>query len=245
MYSTFDKKDSYANKKTNSMKHQSAKTGHQSEISTYSLFNPKFHMTGTTEAASETDNLCNSNMRGPAFSKQPNIPNEFQQLRDPKIIVLTKQQLKKRNASGKNWHSILFNGKKIYGSDTAITAYDLNHPIRMITSNPQYDGKPILILTGSHGDAFGFNWDANTNGVRRKDLREKLFFNEDKDDRKGEYDRSEPIHIKDVRKTTYQEMEEIINSPDYHVILGYCFSRNDQALRFYTNTNPVTSYVDN
>ncbi|MBS9436402.1 hypothetical protein EAE91_04195 [Photorhabdus noenieputensis] len=40
-------------------------------------------------------------------------------------------------------------------------------------------------------------------------------------------------------------MEEIINSADYHVILGYCFSRNDQALRFYINTNPVTSYVDN
>ncbi|WP_445374376.1 hypothetical protein ACSLVK_20205 [Photorhabdus tasmaniensis] len=53
------------------------------------------------------------------------------------------------------------------------------------------------------------------------------------------------IHIKDVIKTTYQEIEEIINSSDYHVILGYCFSRNDQALRFYTNTNPVTSYVDN
>ncbi|MBS9434450.1 hypothetical protein [Photorhabdus hainanensis] len=77
MYSTFDKKDSYANKKTNSMKHQAAKTDHQSEISTYSLFNPKFHMTGTTEAASETDNLCSSNMRSPVFSKQPNIPNEF------------------------------------------------------------------------------------------------------------------------------------------------------------------------
>ncbi|WP_387465658.1 hypothetical protein, partial [Photorhabdus sp. RM323S] len=34
------------------------------------------------------------------------------------------------------------------------------------------------------------------------------------------------IHIKDVIKTTYQEIEEIINSSDYHVILGYCFSRN-------------------
>ncbi|AKH64595.1 MULTISPECIES: hypothetical protein [Photorhabdus] len=245
MFSIFNRKDSHSSKKANPMKHEAAKTDHQGEIPTDSLFNSKFHMTGKTEAVSETDNLCSSNMRGPAFSKQPNIPNEFQHLHDPKISILTKQQLKRRNTSGKNWHSILFNGKEIYGSDTAITAYDLNHPIRMITSNPDYDGKPILILTGSHGDAFGFNWDANTNGVRRKDLREKLFFNEDRDDRKGEYDRSEPIHIKDVRKTTYQEMEEIINSPDYHVILGYCFSRNDQALRFYTNTNPVKSYIDN
>ncbi|PQQ38587.1 hypothetical protein C6H68_05970 [Photorhabdus luminescens] len=51
-------------------------------------------------------------MKGPAFSKQPNIPNEFQQLRDPRIGILTKQQLEKRNASGKNWHAISFNGKK-------------------------------------------------------------------------------------------------------------------------------------
>ncbi|MGV7961671.1 hypothetical protein QPK13_11355 [Photorhabdus tasmaniensis] len=139
----------------------------------------------------------------------------------------------------------IIDGKEIYSSDTAITAYDLNHLIRMIKFNPHYDGKPILISTGSHGDAFRFNWDANINGVRRKDLREKLFFKEDRYDRKGDYNRSKPIHIKDVIKTTYQEIEEIINSSDYHVILGYCFSRNDQALRFYTNTNPVTSYVDN
>ncbi|AXG42314.1 hypothetical protein GPY51_05285 [Photorhabdus laumondii subsp. laumondii] len=86
---------------------------------------------------------------------------------------------------------------------------------------------------------------AHIKGGKKNNLREKLFFNEDKDDRKGSYYKSKPIHIKDVRKMTYQEMEEIINSPDYHVILGYFFSRNDQALRFYTNTNPVTSYVDN
>ncbi|RAW92385.1 hypothetical protein [Photorhabdus laumondii] len=147
MYSTFDKKDSYANKKTNSIKHQSAKIDYQSEISTNSLFNPKFHMTGTTKAASETDNLCNSNMKGPAFSKQPNIPNEFQQLRDPRIGILTKQQLEKRNASGKNWHAISFNGKKIYGSDTAMLGWiggltQVNHGLVLVTAN-----KPKM-LTG-------------------------------------------------------------------------------------------------
>ncbi|WP_422616067.1 hypothetical protein [Photorhabdus hainanensis] len=35
----------------------------------------------------------------------------------------------------------------------------------------------------------------------------------------------------------------IINSPDYNLVLGYCFGRNDQALRFYTGLGPVTSYT--
>ncbi|PHM51336.1 hypothetical protein [Xenorhabdus hominickii] len=83
-----------------------------------------------------------------------------------------------------HWHSIPFNGKQIYGSDTEIHA-GLNHPIRMIQSSADYDGKPILILTGSHGDEMGFNWDANINGVRSRDLREKFFFHEDTGGRKG------------------------------------------------------------
>nr|ARD69691.1 hypothetical protein [Xenorhabdus hominickii] len=35
----------------------------------------------------------------------------------------------------------------------------------------------------------------------------------------------------------------LFTPPDYHVIFGYCFGRNDQALRFYTHTGPVTSYI--
>ncbi|WP_387468309.1 hypothetical protein [Photorhabdus sp. RM323S] len=112
MYFIFNKKDNHTSKKANSIKHEATKTDHQREIPTNSFFNPKFHMAGTTEAASETDNLCSSNMRNPVFSKQPNIPNEFQHLHDPKIGILTKQQLKRRNTNGKNWHSILLMVRK-------------------------------------------------------------------------------------------------------------------------------------
>ncbi|WP_376712534.1 hypothetical protein [Photorhabdus aballayi] len=34
-----------------------------------------------------------------------------------------------------------------------------------------------------------------------------------------------------------------INSPNYNLILGYCFGCNDQALRFYTGAGSVTSYT--
>ncbi|PQQ24602.1 hypothetical protein C6H66_15290 [Photorhabdus hindustanensis] len=81
------------------------------------------------------------------------------------------------------------------------------------------------------------------NGRRRTDLHEISFFNEDRDDRKGNYNVSKQVHIKDIRNSTYQDMKEFINSPDYNLILGYCFGRNDQALRFYTGAGPVTSYT--
>ncbi|QXF31824.1 hypothetical protein CE143_00495 [Photorhabdus luminescens] len=51
------------------------------------------------------------------------------------------------------------------------------------------------------------------------------------------------MHIKDIRNSTYQDMKEFINYPDYNLILGYCFGRNDQALRFYTGAGPLTSYT--
>ncbi|WP_445935470.1 hypothetical protein [Photorhabdus sp. P32] len=34
-----------------------------------------------------------------------------------------------------------------------------------------------------------------------------------------------------------------INSPNYNLILGYCFGCNDQALRFFTGAGSVTSYT--
>ncbi|OWO79597.1 hypothetical protein B5C26_20745 [Photorhabdus luminescens] len=201
-----------------------------------------------TGAVSEAASSAGGDMRGPAFSKSsknpaPTVPQDFQSLVDPQVSFHSKQWIDNRNHTGRNWHSISFAGKEIYGSDTPITASDLDHPIRMIESNPNYNGKPILILTASHGDRLGFNWDANINGGRRTDLHEILFFNEDRDDRKGSYNISKQVHIKDIRNSTYQDMQSYINSPDYNLILGYCFGRNDQALRFYTGAGPVTSYT--
>ncbi|TDB44060.1 hypothetical protein C5468_23135 [Photorhabdus luminescens subsp. mexicana] len=43
--------------------------------------------------------------------------------------------------------------------------------------------------------------------------------------------------------STYQDMQSYINSPNYNLILGYCFGRSDQALRFYTGAGPVTNHT--
>ncbi|WP_370446064.1 MULTISPECIES: hypothetical protein [unclassified Photorhabdus] len=50
-------------------------------------------------------------------------------------------------------------------------------------------------------------------------------------------------HIKNIRNFTYQDMQYYINYPDYNLILGYCFGRNDQALCFYTGAGHVTNYT--
>jgi Toxin with a H, D/N and C signature len=43
---------------------------------------------------------------------------------------------------------------------------------------------------------------------------------------------------------TTSEYRSILGNRDNHVILGYCFGRNDVELRGQTGLGPATSYVD-
>ncbi|WP_086107915.1 hypothetical protein [Xenorhabdus vietnamensis] len=51
------------------------------------------------------------------------------------------------------------------------------------------------------------------------------------------------IRVRNMDGMSTPSFNRYISDPNRHVILGYCFGRNDEALRYYRNLKPVTSYV--
>ncbi|OTA14257.1 RHS family protein [Xenorhabdus vietnamensis] len=154
------------------------------------------------------------------------------------------------------WHEVPHNGKVIYGSDQEIRGTQIREPLERInarastrSSNP----KTVVILSGTHGRPAGNNWITNglldplqCSNLQLRDLRllDESFYREDvsmyRTNRTPLIRRS--IKVVDSDGLTDIDYKRYYQSPICHVIGGYCFSRNDEALRRYLNIQPVTSF---
>lgn len=124
-----------------------------------------------------------------------------------------------------------------YGCDTKICENDLLTPLRKLLKTPT--NEMIVILTGGHGRRDGCNYILHSNFiVRDPKLRERYFFEQDL-----KYCIENRVLIKDMHELSFSELAEYITGK-YHVILAFCWSRNDVLLRMLLKLEPVISYVD-
>lgn len=154
------------------------------------------------------------------------------------------------------WHAVSPEGKtnKIFGADRVITGTHIEEPLRILEGIP--DHRDVYILTGTHGQRYGHNWRLVENPphfseshsvARAEGLPDVEFFVEDVGSylrRNRDIARNLNVHIVDmVNGLTFDQFEASIKAGDIDVILGYCFGRNDDALRYFLNLPPVISYV--
>lgn len=87
-----------------------------------------------------------------------------------------------------------------------------------------------IIVTGVHGKPDGLNY---TTPVIKYNSRLR-------NDTSLEYDEDQ-IEVVNMMNKTYAEIKDIVQS-HRHVVLAYCFSRNDAVLRYTLNALPVVSF---
>ncbi|KAG4066751.1 hypothetical protein HA402_012818 [Bradysia odoriphaga] len=134
------------------------------------------------------------------------------------------------------WHAVKDGKTRIWGADVEIAHADVKalHSDLVATIPKE---RRILILSGVHGAEDGRNYLQRGESImRRKYLKEFQFLHEDVNlvDHR--------TMVVDAHGMDYIERIQWMCG-DYEVILGYCFGRNDQALRYTFDLPPVTSYV--
>ncbi|AWK42195.1 MULTISPECIES: RHS repeat-associated core domain-containing protein [Photorhabdus] len=143
--------------------------------------------------------------------------------------------------SGENWHSeVGLNGRTIWGSDTKIRGLDIKYPLEQISRRPS--NGDIVLLSGSHGVQNGDNW--LINGSRRGSLLHFPFFKSDMTVYGGSW-KGRTVHVRNLATMSEIDFGTLLNNGNSHIILGYCYGRNDQALRYHRNLLSVTSYIHN
>ncbi|MCG3460808.1 RHS repeat protein [Xenorhabdus bovienii] len=140
----------------------------------------------------------------------------------------------------------------VFGSNREITGHDLYEPLGFMARRNSVTKRAINILSGTHGETLGLNWvDAGKAIIRDPDLIDHDFYKEDiktqKKIEKGKKRSLKPligrVNIIDMDKMNEQAFKHYVTDPANHVILAYCFGRNDNLLRHVRNLNSVTSYV--
>ncbi|HBO4886816.1 TPA: hypothetical protein L4V39_002871 [Pseudomonas aeruginosa] len=206
-------------------------------------------------SASEVSKILNGALKYPGLEDNSPITSEL--LPDFERIDHTNESA--RASSRDAWHCVSdeATGQQIWGADVAITGDDISTPLKEIEALD--DNKDIIVLSGSHGTFNGNNWRKGT-GKRMEELLERGFYYEDFD---GVFDFIENfggeteirwfrglegslggrVHVIDMEGMSVTRFEQIINDKNNHVILGYCFGRNDRLLRAIKKLPPVTSYI--
>lgn len=102
--------------------------------------------------------------------------------------------------------------------------------------------RPILIISGTHGEADGGNWAINSsnNIVRHEKVLDPKFLREDIREYRHNHGN---IFVCDIKDFDDVRLGRYLNGPSYDIILACCYSRNDSALRHFLNLDPVTSFV--
>lgn len=141
------------------------------------------------------------------------------------------------------WHVVNYNNNKIYGADRPIVGAHVNELLTEIYN--EAGNKKIYVLTGSHGDRLGKNWCKTSNSrdpsnrfyaKRCKEIIERCFLY---DDRRF-VERMERVEVINLDNVSVREFETYLEG-ERHVVLAYCYSRNDAALRNLFKIGPVTS----
>lgn len=149
------------------------------------------------------------------------------------------------------WHMIEHNNALKFGADAQIRGSYIIDPINYL-AGIEGDERKILILSGGHGDPHGSNWIRVNDSVRRPlpriirdpSLHDPDFWIEDVERFLGSQaykSLRSRISVVDISRISVYKFAEHIHS-DSHVILGFCFGRNDKALRYYLGLNSVISY---
>ena len=159
--------------------------------------------------------------------------------------VPAKVNLSLRNGAPAKWHSVTQQGAAgthyVFGASTAITGSDLAEPVGILERTATLTKRKVVLVTGGHGEKSGENW---TNAGRRIDrLTEPMFLKRDTISYGGRTINGRSVEIRDVMEMDDVSFGKLVSNQDSHVILAYCFGRNDEALRYYRKLEPVTSYV--
>ncbi len=182
--------------------------------------------------------------RGPAkFSALGRVPVKLEGSPD----YWHENKLESTDASGGTTH------KLIYSFNTRITGKNLVNPLDKLSRRNSITQRKITILSGSHGSVDGNNWSEklliNNSGRRSQPLIDKYFYMQDKRNIKRGYgsrytqDFLNRVKVVDMEGMTSGEFKDRVKDPNQHLILAYCYSRNDDALRYSAKLNPVISYL--
>ena len=125
----------------------------------------------------------------------------------------------------------------ILAADRKVNSLEINDALKYIVSKDKQ--RDIVVLGGNHGNPQGRNW--NVQRVRRNSLSVPDMFDAQSDVYTGSY--RNRVRVVDLTNMRTSEFKTYLENSDVHVVLGYCYSRNDQALRHFKNLAPVVSYV--
>nr|WP_240043935.1 hypothetical protein [Erwinia persicina] len=140
----------------------------------------------------------------------------------------------------------------VFGANREITGADLHEPLSILARRPSITRRAINILSGTHGEALGLNWvHTGKSIIRDPDLIDKDFYSEDTI-MQSEIDAEKVndlqslagrVNVIDMEGMSARSFRNYVKDPANHVILAYCFGRNDNLLRHVRNLKSVTSYV--
>lgn len=178
---------------------------------------------------------------------------QFDTIDDVKVKPLSK-------APKKIWHTVKMDtsasalgGKQlVFGANRPINCESLHQPLKKLARRNSVTRRPITILTGSHGVKLGYNWvDTGNAVIRDPRILEKRFYREDlrlvsKID-EGKISKLEPLagrrfNVVDMDGMHQKAFRNYITDPANHVILAYCFGRNDNLFRHIRDLKSVISY---
>lgn len=159
--------------------------------------------------------------------------------------IPAKVNLSLRNGAPAKWHAVTQQGSSgthyVFGASTAITGEDLAEPIGILERTATLTKRKVVLVTGGHGNRYGDNW--NSAGKRLDKLDDRRFINRDSAKYAGTTIGGRDVEIRDVMEMDDVSFGKLVSSQESHVILAYCFGRNDEALRYYRKLAPLTSYV--
>ncbi|CAG5059975.1 unnamed protein product [Parnassius apollo] len=154
------------------------------------------------------------------------------------------------------WFIAHCNNALKFGADSQINSAHVDTPLKEI-KKLRGDNRDIIILSGGHGNEIGNNWVKVTDMINPSTIPRIIrapwhydpdFWVEDVERFMGRLgDEFQPLRpritIVDIAEMNVFRFRDIIRS-NSHVILGFCFGRNDRAFRYYLNLSPVVSKVN-
>lgn len=139
------------------------------------------------------------------------------------------------------------NGATIFASTTVIHEFHIAVAVQEALNLNEINGqsRPILILSGIHGTQDGDNWVREIRNARivqvfRSDLSHQRYVYEEEDTVLFSHITSNVIAL-DIRNIPATLFANILTERNAHIILAYCYSRNDVIVRYLFNL-PIYNY---
>lgn len=190
------------------------------------------------KAASKAERLAGALRPGMYLKRgQRGVPSKFAKLKQ--VVTQPLDSAPKGNWKSASFVNDLGEEKIIFGTNRPIAGKNLNTPLNFFSRRASVRQREIIVFTGSHGVPGGSNW--TLNGTWDSDLLVPGFYHSDV--RTHGTAVNGRVTFQNLAGMSEIKFGEYMNSNDAHVILGYCFSMNDQALRYYKNMDPIISYV--